>query len=209
MYRPPPFREDRAEILHQAIRDHPLGSLVTAGPAGLLANLLPFTLVDTAAGPVLRAHLARANDQLTDLRSSTPALVLFHGPQAYVTPAWYAAKATHGKVVPTWNYVTVQVRGTPRVIDDAQWLGEQIERLTHDHEGARERPWSVSDAPADFIASQLRAIAGIEILVTQIEGKWKVSQNRSAADRAMVATGLAAEGKHALAQVMQSLEPLA
>lgn len=207
MYCPPVFREDRAEILHRAIRDNPLGSLVTAGPAGLAANLLPFTLADTAAGPVLRAHLARASDQLADLRSGTPALVLFQGPQAYVTPAWYAAKATHGKVVPTWNYVAVQIHGTPRVIDDPHWLADQIGALTQAHEGAREQPWSVADAPPDFVATQLRAIVGLEIPIDRIAGKWKVSQNRSPADRASVAAGHASDGHAALAQAVREAAP--
>ena len=194
MYRPPAFREDRLDVLHAFIRANPLGMLVSAGPGGLMANPIPF-LVDAAAGErgLLRAHLARANDQLDALRSGAEVMVLFQGPDAYVTPSWYASKREHGKVVPTWNYATVHVWGTPRVIDDAVWLREQVGNLTDAQEGSRSEPWKVADAPADFIAAQIRGIVGLEIPIARIEGKWKVSQNRPAADQKGVIDGLRQE----------------
>lgn len=191
MYRPPAFREDRPELLHAAIRAHPLATLVTHGPSGLTANLVPFTLVTAGDGPdLLRAHLARANPQLADLRAGGEALVIFQGPQAYVTPSWYPAKREHGKVVPTWNYILVQAHGRPRVIDDAAWLRAQIDALTAQQEADRQDPWAVADAPPDFVAAQLKGIAGVEIAIDRIEGKWKASQNQPAANREGVAAGL-------------------
>ncbi|HSX54995.1 MAG TPA: FMN-binding negative transcriptional regulator [Sphingomonas sp.] len=190
MYRPPAFREDRPALLHAAIRAHPLATLVTHGPSGLTANLVPFTLVD---GDLLRAHLAKANPQLADLRAGGEALVIFQGPQAYVTPAWYPSKQEHGKVVPTWNYILVQARGRPRVIDDAGWLRAQIDALTALQEAGQPEPWAVADAPPDYVAAQLKGIAGIEIAIDRIEGKWKASQNQPEANRAGVVAGLRAQ----------------
>lgn len=202
MYVPPAYRETRAEVLHALVRAHPLGTLVTAGAAGLTANLIPFDLVETAGGTVLRAHLARANPQCDELRSGAETLVIFQGPEAYVTPSWYAAKAEHGRVVPTWNYAVVQVRGRPQVFDAPDWLAAQVGRLTEGHEAGRAHPWAVSDAPEAFIAGQLRAIVGLEIPIERIEGKWKMSQNRSEADRSGVAEGLRAEGAEAAADLV-------
>lgn len=203
VYQPPHFREDRVDVQHALIRACPLGLLVTTGPDGLLANHIPFLLDATATGRgTLLGHLARANGQLADLARSTECLVVFQGPQDYVTPSWYATKRETGKVVPTWNYVVVQVRGRPRVVDDTDWLRDQVERLTRAHEDGRAAPWSVDDAPGPFIASQLKGIVGIEIPIERIEGKWKVSQNRSEADRAGVAVGLAQKGEDALADLV-------
>lgn len=194
MYRPPVFREDRTEMLHALIRAHPLGTLITHGANGLMANLLPFTLVENENGSaLLRTHLARANNQLADLHAGNEALVLFQGPHAYVSPGWYPSKAEHEKVVPTWNYVMVQARGMPQLIDDEGWLREQISHLTDTQEHHRPTPWKVTDAPEDFITGLLKAIIGLEIPVLQIEGKWKVSQNRSASDRQGLADGLRQE----------------
>ncbi|MES1161542.1 MAG: FMN-binding negative transcriptional regulator [Rhizobacter sp.] len=196
MYLPKHFEETRPEALHELIRTHPLGLLVTMTDAGLRANSVPFILdADPAGGPgVLRAHVARANPLWREARGDVEALVVFQGPQAYISPGWYPSKAEHGKVVPTWNYVTVQTRGTLRAIDDAQWLRAFVTRLTATHEAAQTRPWAVTDAPADYIETMLRAIVGIEIPLTALAGKWKVSQNRPAADRAGVAAGLNAAG---------------
>lgn len=194
MYRPPAFREDRPELLHAAIRAHPLATLVTHGPSGLAANLVPFTLVPGENGPdLLRAHLARANPQLGDLRAGGEALVIFQGPQAYVTPSWYPSKREHGKVVPTWNYILVQAHGRPRVIDDADWLRAQIDALTAQQEADRSEPWAVTDAPPDYVAAQLKGIAGVEIAIERIEGKWKASQNQPAANREGIVAGLRAQ----------------
>src|SRR6185437_3048876 len=130
MYQPIAFREERLEVLHALIRAHPLATLITAGKNGLIANLVPFILADTGGKGTLHAHIAKANDQVNALKSGDETLVLFHGPEAYITPSWYASKKEHGRVVPTWNYVVVQVRGMPRVIDDAAWIRAQIGALT-------------------------------------------------------------------------------
>ena len=194
MYQPAVFREDRLETLHAVIRSRPLGTLITAGVGGLIANLVPFILADGGEKGTLRAHVAKANDQLDALRGGAETLVVFHGPEAYITPSWYVSTKEHGRVVPTWNYVVVQVRGTPRVIDDIAWIREQIDSLTSAQENKRSAPWKVSDAPESFISSQIGAIIGVEIPILNIEGKWKVSQNRSVADRQGVQEGLQNEG---------------
>jgi len=191
MYLPSHFQEDRLDVLHAAIRAHPLATLITHGASGLSANLIPFTLVaDRGERGTLQAHLSKANPQLADLRTGAEVLVLFPGPQAYITPSWYATKQEHGKVVPTWNYVVVQARGRPQVIDDPDWLLKQITALTTQQEHGMDKPWSVSDAPASYVASQLKGISGIEFPIDKIVGKWKVSQNQPAANRAGVIAGL-------------------
>lgn len=194
MYQPPHFREERLEIQHALIRAHPLGLLISPGEDGLLANPVPF-LLDAAAAPkgVLRAHLARANRQWQALAAGQPALVVFQGVDTYITPSWYETKKETGKVVPTWNYAIVQVRGPVRVVEDREWLRRQITALTAEHESSRSEPWAVTDAPEDFVEAQLKGIIGIEMTIETIEGKWKVSQNRPAADRAGVAAALEAE----------------
>lgn len=208
MYQPPLFRETRLEVLHALVRAHPLGLLVCNGPEGPVANLLPF-LLDANVGPNgrLRAHLARANPQWR-LFADTPdmsVLAVFQGADSYVTPSWYETKRETGKVVPTWNYATVQVRGTTRVIDDRDWLASQVGELTATHEAARAEPWQVTDAPAPYIEAQIKGIIGIEIDITGIDGKWKVSQNRPVADRIGVAEGLAADHETADASEMAHL----
>jgi transcriptional regulator len=191
MYQPAAFREDRPEVQHNLIRTYPLGLLITAGPGGLMANPIPFLLDDTAT---LRAHIARPNPQHQELAQVNECLVVFQGPQEYVTPSWYPSKLEHGRVVPTWNYATVHVWGRPRLVEDAAWLARQLDDLTRMKETPREKPWATSDAPPDFMAGQMRGIVGIEIPISRIEGKWKVSQNRPPADRAGVLAGLRAQG---------------
>ncbi|MBZ9954969.1 FMN-binding negative transcriptional regulator [Mesorhizobium sp. BR1-1-15] len=196
MYQPPHFQETRPEVLHGLIRAHPLGLLVSSGPEGPIADAIPF-LIDADVGPNgrLRAHLAKANPQwrlIADNPAST-VLIVFQGTDAYVTPSWYETKRETGKVVPTWNYAIVQVRGIAKVIDDQDWLARQIADLTASQEGTREAPWAVTDAPAPFIQSQIKGIIGLEIEIGEIHGKWKVSQNRPVADRAGVAHGLESE----------------
>ncbi len=193
MHCPSMFREERLDVLHDLMSTHPLATLITAGSNGLMANLIPFTLHVGGKHGILRAHLARGNKQLDALREGAEALVVFQGPECYVTPSWYPSKAEHGKVVPTWNFAMVQVRGKPQVFDDATWVRAQIDEMTNNHERQRQRPWKVSDAPEDFIAAQLKAIVGIEISINSIEGKWKVSQNRLPADRQGVIDGLRTE----------------
>jgi transcriptional regulator len=195
MYRPPLFREDRLEVQHELMRAHPLGLLISAGPNGLIANPVPFVLhAEESERGTLRCHVARANPHWRELDASSECLVVFQGPQVYVTPSWYETKRATGKVVPTWNYATVHAWGRPRVIDDVEWLRRNVEDLTRANEKAFPTPWKVDDAPADFVAMQLKAIVGIEIPIDRIEGKWKVSQNRPEADRAGVVTGLRARG---------------
>jgi transcriptional regulator len=193
MHCPRIFSENRLEVLHAAMRAHPLATLITAGAGGLMANLIPFSVLESGKQGTLRAHLAKGNAQLNALREGCEALVVFQGPQCYISPAWYPSKAEHGKVVPTWNYVAVQVRGTPRVVDDEAWLHAQISALTQEQERTRTDPWKVSDAPSDFIAAQIKGIVGLEIPIAQIDGKWKVSQNRSEEDRQGVLDGLRQE----------------
>ena len=191
MYQPPHHREDRLEVQHALIRGHPLGTLVTMGASGLVANAIPFIL-DPSRGEfgTLQAHLARANNQWRDFDAKVDALVIFQGVESYITPSWYPTKQEGGKVVPTWNYAIVQARGLLKIIEDRDWLKTQIAALTAMQEGRRSEPWAVSDAPASYVESQLKGIVGIEIPITKIEGKWKVSQNRPEADRRGVVDGL-------------------
>ncbi|NIX76772.1 FMN-binding negative transcriptional regulator [Microvirga terricola] len=208
MYQPPHFKEERLDVQHALIQAHPLGLLVTNGSSGLIANPIPFAL-DASASPLgtLRAHLSRANQQWRDFDPAQEALVVFQGVESYITPSWYEAKRETGKVVPTWNYVIVQAYGRMRAIDDPEWLLRQISDVTRHQEAGRPEPWSTADAPADFLAAQLKGIVGVEIEVTRIEGKWKVSQNRSDTDRQRVAAGLrddAHEEAHAMADLVET-----
>ena len=191
MYLPSHFEETRVDVLHAFIRTQPLGLLITLTGAGLQANPIPF-LIDPWPTPfgTLRGHVARANPLWRETRADVDVLTVFQGPQAYVSPSMYATKAATGKVVPTWNYVTVQARGRLRAMDDTKWLRKLVERLTQTHEASRAVPWAVSDAPNDYIETMLRAIVGIEIELTALQGKWKVTQNRNAADRQGVVYGL-------------------
>jgi transcriptional regulator len=194
VYVPTHFEETRTDVLHALIRAHPLAALVTQTPDGLVANHLPFEIdPDPAPFGTLRGHMARANPQWRT-PSDAPALAIFQGPSAYVSPAWYATKQDTGRVVPTWNYAVVHAHGPLRVIHDRDWLREFVTRLTTRHEAARPDPWQVTDAPVDYIDTQLAAIVGIEMPIAQLEGKWKVSQNRPPADRAGVVEGLLREG---------------
>jgi transcriptional regulator len=203
MYQPPHFREDRIAVQHALIRQFPLGLLVTAGAGGLMANPAPFLLyADEGERGVLRVHLARANPQVGELAGGGECLVVFQGPQEYVTPSWYATKRETGKVVPTWNYATVHVRGRPVLVEDAAWLRRQVDDLTALAEGRRPAPWKVEDAPPDFVTAQLKGIVGVEIPIAGVEGKWKVSQNRPAADREGVIDGLRAESREAMAALV-------
>jgi transcriptional regulator len=198
MYLPPAFAEPRTDVLHALIRGCPLGTLVTFGAGGLTANHLPFEL-DPAPAPygTLRAHVARANPVWRDTSPEVEALVVFQGPQAYITPNWYATKQQTGKVVPTLNYVVVHAHGPLRFVDDAAWLRALVERLTDRFEQAQPHPWTVVDAPEEFVRAQLQAVVGVELPVTRLIGKWKVSQNRPALDQQGVIDGLRAAGDSA------------
>lgn len=202
MYQPPHFREDRLATQHALIRANPLGLLVSAGAGGLVADPVPFVLDADGGHGTLRAHLARANPHWAALAEVRECLAVFQGPDGYVSPGWYAAKREHGRVVPTWNYATVHAWGRPRIVEDAAWLRRQIEDLTALREAPRPEPWAVGDAPEPFVAGQLRGIVGVEIAIHRIEGKWKVSQNRSEADRGGVVAGLRADGRGELADLV-------
>jgi transcriptional regulator len=194
MYEPPFHRNENLPELHALIRERVFGLLISNGPEGIVANSVPFVLDPSVSTlGALKVHIARANPQWRDLQDSPDVLVVFQGHDHYITPSWYATKRETGKVVPTWNYTMVQAKGRAKVMDDA-WLAQQIQELTRALESRREKPWAVGDAPADFIAMQRRAIVGIEIEIVDIRGKWKASQNRNAADREGVVSGLEALG---------------
>jgi transcriptional regulator len=202
MYLPSHFEETRTPVMQELIRAHPLGTLVTFGPGGLNANHVPFEF-DPHPAPfgTLRAHVARANPVWREFSKDVEPLVVFQGPQVYITPSWYQTKKETGKVVPTFNYIVVHAYGAMRAIEDTAWLRNFVGKLTDRFESPRDAPWAVTDAPEDFIAMQLRAIVGIEIQLTRLVGKWKASQNRPAADREGVVVGLR-ESNDAVAQAM-------
>jgi len=194
MYLPAHFEEGRSEVLHALMREHPFATLVAHGNNGLTANHLPLHLApEIAPLGALQGHVARANP-LWQEPADTEVLVIFHGPQTYVTPSWYPTKHEHGKAVPTWNYAVVHVRGRLRAIDDTGWLRRQLETLVASHEAGFAEPWQIADAPPDYIDKMLAAIVGIEITITELKGKWKISQNQPQANRAGVIGGLRQQG---------------
>ncbi|WP_434721792.1 FMN-binding negative transcriptional regulator [Mesorhizobium sp. RIZ17] len=195
MYTPPAFRDDDHRSLRATIRAARLAILVTATAEGPLATNLPL-LLDENEGEhgVIYGHVAKANPHWR-VPPVGEALAMFMGPDAYVTPAWYQTKQETGKVVPTWNYVAVHAHGPIEFFDDADRLLEVVTRLTNLHEGERAAPWAVSDAPADFIQSQLKGIVGLRMPITRLEGKRKMSQNRNEADRAGVVSGLSSSDR--------------
>jgi len=170
-------------------RAHPLATLVCNGPAGLLANHIPMLVDDELT--LLRGHVARANPLWRDIGAGVPALAIFHGADGYVSPSLYPGKAEHGQVVPTWNYAVVHLHGRLRAVDDAAWVREVVEGLTARHEAGRDRPWQLDDAPDDYAERMVAAVVGIELEVHSVTGKFKLSQNRDAADRAAVEQGVA------------------
>ncbi len=191
MYLPAFHREDRLDLQHDLIRTHSFGTLIVMGRDGLVANSVPF-LLDASGGSngVLRAHVARANPVWREFNSDVEALAVFQGPQIYVSPNFYATKQETGKVVPTWNYASVHAYGKLRAIEDKAWLLDFVRALTDRHEADQPKPWSVDDAPDDYVAMMLGGIVGLEIEISRLEGKWKVSQNRVLADREGVVEGL-------------------
>ncbi|MDE2018395.1 MAG: FMN-binding negative transcriptional regulator [Hyphomicrobiales bacterium] len=203
MYEPPHFRVASRDQALDFVEARTFGLLVSADADGPVADPLPF-LLDRAGGRLL-AHVARANPQWRVVEAAGRALAVFSGADAYVSPSHYAAKREHGRVVPTWNYMVAQVRGRAVVHHDADWLGRQVRALTAAHEAGRAAPWTVDDAPADFVAAQLRAIVGIEIALDEVTAKFKLSQNRAAADRDGVARGLAGESGGA-AEIAREVE---
>jgi transcriptional regulator len=194
MYLPKAFEEHDPERLRNFIRRYPLGTLVTVTNNGLEANHIPFLVAETASGgATLFAHIARANPLWRDVESNSHALVIFHGPDGFISPSWYPSKREHGSVVPTWNYAVVHAHGPLRFIDDSAWVRAHVEALTQEHEAARETPWAVTDPPAGFVDTLVAAVVGLEISITRWYGKWKVSQNRSQSDRVGVIEGLKRE----------------
>ncbi|MEV7966963.1 FMN-binding negative transcriptional regulator [Sphaerisporangium sp. NPDC088356] len=208
MYVPQHFAAPDLDAVHELLHRSGASDLVTWTPRGIMATLLPLVF-DPSAGEqgALLGHLARNNEQWRH-DSDVEALVIVRGPDAYVSPSWYATKREHGRTVPTWNYVTAHVYGRLVTHDDPAWTESLVRRLTDKHESARSRPWSVDDAPEAFIKGQLRAIVGVEVVITRIEAKWKLSQNRGPADIDGVATGLLAgtQQDHLVAEAMRDAE---
>ena len=194
MYLPKHFAEDDVAEMHALMRAHPLATLVSHGPDGLDANHIPLLLADAAPCGKLQGHVARANPLWKPGRVAGEVLVVFQGDECYISPSGYATKAEHGKVVPTWNYVAVHAYGDLRVIDDPDWILAQVSALTAANESALPQPWRVTDAPADYIEKMLGAIVGIEITITRLLGKWKVSQNQPAVNRASLIAALERTG---------------
>ena len=194
MYLPKHFEERDPERLRSLIQRYPLGSLVTATESGLDANHIPFVFTDSgSACGTLHGHIARANPLWREAVHDATALVIFRGPDSFISPSWYPSKREHASVVPTWNYAVVHVHGVLRFVDDPAWVRSHVEALTREHERRRDPPWAVTDAPADFVEKMVAAVVGIEISITQLVGKWKVSQNRSIPDRVGVVEALERE----------------
>lgn len=205
MYLPPHFAELRPEEMQALLRTHPLGTLIDHGKDGLDAEHIPFDYQPRDGGlGVLRGHVARANTVWRRCPTGTPVMVVFHGPQAYISPNWYPSKHETHKLVPTWNYQVVHVHGTMTVLDDEKSVRNIVALLTHQHERSEERPWKMGDSPTDFIQGMLEKIVGIEITVTRMVGKSKLSQNREVRDRLHAADVLDTKGQAALAQAMRT-----
>ena len=203
MYVPPLFKEDRIDVLHASILGSGLATLVTLTTDGLIASHVPMLLdSDPAPYGTLLGHVARPNPQARGAVPGVQALAIFQGPDAYITPSWYATKRENGKVVPTWNYVTIHAYGPVEFFDDTERLRAIVTRLTEREERTRAEPWAVTDAPADFIDGMLRGIVGFALPIARLEGKWKMSQNRPAQDRAGVITGLEADGMEDVADLV-------
>jgi transcriptional regulator len=192
MYIPRHNLEKRVSVMHALMVAQPLGTLVTLGASGLFASHIPLVLEDDGSPfGVLRGHISRANPQWRDFVPTVDALAMFAGQQHYISPNWYPGTKEHGREVPTWNYVVVHASGPLKVIEDHEWLLTNVEKLTNLHEAGSPVPWKVSDAPEDFIRSQLKGIVGLELPIQRLEGKWKVSQNRTERERKGVIDGLA------------------
>lgn len=204
MYTPRFNQVDDEDEIRELVAAARTAWFVTAGADGMpVATLLPIIW----RGETVIAHMARANRQWRDLSDNAPALLIVTGPEAYISPSWYASKAEHGKVVPTWNYSAVHLSGTAVVHADSEWLRQAVTALTEAHESGREHSWAVTDAPADFIDMQLSGIVGIEVHVTKVEGKAKFSQNRPEADRRGVIDGLTGEPFSGAAAVAEAMRP--
>jgi transcriptional regulator len=190
MYRPDHFRVDDLPLMHALMRARPLATLVSSGASGLFATHMPTVLKDGGESGTLEFHLARANPHWKDLAEAGEVLMIFQGPDSYITPNWYPSKAEHGKTVPTWNYAAVHAYGKPAVMQDAAWLRRHVGELTDQQERGEAQPWAVSDAPERYVDVMLRGIVGFRFEIARLEGKWKMSQNREMKDRAGAAQGL-------------------
>ena len=193
MYLPKQFEETQIPVMFELIRTHPLATLVTLSSGGLDANHIPLSLSESPPPyGTLRGHIARANSLWSDLNSDIESLAVFNGPDTYISPSWYATKKETGKVVPTWNYAVVHAYGILHIVDDASWLRSQLEVLTIHNEASFAEPWAVSDAPQDFTERLISSIVGVEMTITRLSGKWKVSQNQPPQNQASVVASLRA-----------------
>jgi len=190
MYQPDHFRVEDVAEMHALMRARSFATLVSAGSTGLYASHLPTVLKDDGPCGVIECHLARANPHCRDLAEGGEALMIFQGPEGYITPNWYPSKAAHGKVVPTWNYAVVHATGRPEVMKEKAWLLRHVGELTAQQERTEAKPWALSDAPDSYINVMLRGIVGFRFAITRLEGKWKMSQNREAIDQEGVVQGL-------------------
>jgi transcriptional regulator len=210
LYLPAHFDEKRTGALHALMRARPLATLVTVCHSGLVANHVPVeTVTDPPPHGSIRGHIARANPLWREYRPASEALAIFHGPQVYISPSFYPSKQETGEVVPTWNYAVVHARGILRFVEDTAWLRALVTRLTIAHEAPRQVPWKIEDAPPPYIERMLAQIVGFEFSIASLTGKWKLSQNHSAANRQGVAAGLrGAAGADAgeIADMLTSLE---
>lgn len=205
MYLPPQFAEPRIEELHRIVREHALGVLITNSPVGLDANHLPFMLeADQEGCGVLIAHVAKANPLWREVQDGQEALVVFRGVEGYITPSWYPGKQETHRRVPTWNYEVVHAHGTLHVRDDEKFVRGVVARLTRQHEAEQAQPWKMGDAPADYLAEQLRHIVGIEVRIERLIGKRKLNQHHEQRDREGAIQGLETSGNHGLAQAMKN-----
>jgi len=210
MYLPEQFRIDDVRQLDALMRARPVATLVSAGAAGLMATHLPTVLKDDGPYGLIECHVARANPHWREFAGGAEALMIFQGPEGYITPNWYASKAEHGKVVPTWNYAVVHAYGRAEAMDDVAWLRRHVGELTVQQEKREAKPWEVTDAPDSYIAGMVRAIVGIRLPIARLEGKWKMSQNREIKDRKGVVAGLGVRGEGddaAIADIVRRLIP--
>ena len=206
MYVPAHFKPDDDEV-RELLRNLGAADLITSTADGLLATMLPLLWIEPAAGAggwgTLHGHVARNNRQWK-VPAVGDAMAIIRGPNAYISPAWYATKREHGRVVPTWNYITAHVHGRLVIHDDPAWVEANVRALSDRHEAPREQPWSVDDAPVPYIEGQLKAIVGVELVIDRVEGKWKLSQNRSNADIASTIEGLESTGETGVSGAMRA-----
>jgi transcriptional regulator len=206
MYQPPQFRNDDLPQIRALMREQPFATLISSGSLGVYATHLPTVTKDDEPYAMVECHLARANPHWKDLAAADEALMIYRGPQAYITPNWYRSKAEHGKVVPTWNYVALHAYGRPEVIEDATWLRRHVAELTAQEEA--HEPWALSDAPNDYVEGMLQGIVGFRFRVVRLEGKWKMSQNRGPEDRDGIVRGLRARNERDDLRVADTIRPL-